>query len=377
MDKLLGNYADLAEKTAESCAYPGSFLAEEWHDPEVWRHLIRGKVFDLLAYTPPKRDLNARLISRSGRRGVQTERVAWDQPYGPPTEAYFLKPLEAQGKLPAVIALHDHGGFKYYGKEKLTALPEEPEILREFKARCYQGLSWATRLAERGYAVLVPDIFLWGSRRMIAEEVPPEFTQGLAGKTPGSYAYIEAYNTFCRDHETMIAKSLFMAGTTWTGVMLYETMRAVDYLFTRSDVDHSRIGCGGFSGGGEQAIYLTGMDERIKCSVCVCFMTTFAQTVKRNIQSHTWMFHLPHLANLMDFPDVAALSGGVPLLVQYGEQDPLFSDAGKQESREKLQKIYGKMGFPERYAGRFYAGGHQFDCAMQDDAFAWFDTWLR
>ncbi|MDR0562157.1 MAG: dienelactone hydrolase family protein [Spirochaetaceae bacterium] len=379
MDRLLGNYADLAERTADACRHPGSFLAEEWDDPAIWQRLIRGKVFELLSYNPPKRELNARLIRRFSYGGVQVELVAWDQPYGPPTEAYFLKPLETPPgvKLPAVAALHDHGGFKYYGKEKLTALPDEPEILREFKNRCYQGVSWATRLAKRGYGVLVPDIFLWGSRKMIAEEVPSDFTEALREKKPGSGAYIEAYHEFCRDYETIVAKSLFMAGTTWPGIMLYEDMRAIEYLASRGDVDRNRIACGGFSGGGEQTIYLAGLDSRISCAVCVCFMTTFAQTVRHNIQSHTWMFHLPHLAKLLDLPDLISLSGGIPVQVQYGQEDSLFADKGKQESHEKLRRIYEKIGRPERYEGRFYPGGHQFNIAMQDDAFMWFDRWLK
>ena len=118
------------------------------------------------------------------------------------------------------------------------------------------------------------------------------------------------------------------------------------------------------------------MDSRIKCSVCVCFMTTFAQTVRHNIPSHTWMFHLPGLSNLIDLPDLISLSGGNPLMVQYREQDHLFAIEGQRESHEKLGRIYNKMGRAELYNGRFYTGGHQFDAAMQDEAFDWFERWL-
>jgi dienelactone hydrolase len=285
--------------------------------------------------------------------------------------------VPAGKKLPVVAALHDHSGFKYYGKEKITALPEEQDILRELKIKTYEGHSWATRLAKRGYAVLAHDLFLWGSRKMIAEECTPRFTANMTGKEKGSREYIEAYHAFCKEHENLIAKSLFMAGTTWPGIMLYEDMRAIDYLLTRKDVDPDRIGCGGLSGGGERTIFLTGMDSRIKCSVCVCFMTTFAQTVKHNIPNHTWMYHLPHLSNLIDLPDLLSLSGGVPQMVQFREQDRLFSPEGMRKSNEKLIRIYRKMEKEELYSGRFFAGGHQFDTAMQDEAFGWFDRWLK
>ena len=380
MENFLGNYTAMAEKIANSCRYPHSFLADDWDDITIWQRLLRGKVFELLSYNPPRTALNPRTLKSFEFDGLQMELICWDQPFGPPTEAYFMKPVSSGKngeKLPVVVALHDHGDFKYYGKDKITAFPDEPQILRDFKATYYGGASWASRLAKHGYAVLAPDIFLWGSRRMIAEEVPIEFTAGLKEKEKGSNEYIEAYNVFTKEHETCIAKSLFMAGTTWPGIMLYEDMRAVDYLLTRDDIDSNRIGCGGLSGGGQQTIFLTGLDSRIKCSVCAGFMTTFAPMIKYNISSHTWMAHVPHLSNLIDLPDLISLSGGNPLLVQNDDQDELFSAEGQRESHKKLEQIFRKMGREEMYSGRFYPGGHQFSIRMQDEAFDWFDRWLK
>jgi dienelactone hydrolase len=377
MDKLLGNYTSLAETLADSCEYPFSYLHDEWKDPLVWQNIAGGRVFELLSYRPPACPLNPRRISAAEHEGLSVELVAWDQPLGPPTQAYFLKPLGIKGKLPAVLALHCHGGFKYYGKEKITAFPGEPEILKQSKARGYGGVSWASELAKRGYAVLAPDVFLWGSRRLEEPEVPANLAGIMEGKKDGTDDYIEAYNQLANEYESLVAKSLFMAGTTWPGVMLYDGMRAVDYLFTRDDVDRDRIGCGGLSGGGEQAIFLSALDRRIRCAVVSCFMTTFSETVKHNIHSHTWMFHLPHLANLMDLPDLASLSGGRPLMVQNGNEDPLFSSRGREESSRKLDRIYEKLGCPEKYSGRFYPGGHKFDLPMQEDAFCWYDRWLK
>ncbi len=46
----------------------------------------------------------------------------WQLPYGPPTEALFLKPKDATGPLPAILALHDHGGNKYFGHRKIAQM---------------------------------------------------------------------------------------------------------------------------------------------------------------------------------------------------------------------------------------------------------------
>src|SRR5918995_974498 len=57
--------------------------------------------------------------------GLHIEHLGWQLPYGPPTEALFLKPKEARGPLPAVLALHDHGGNKYFGTRKIAQMGDD------------------------------------------------------------------------------------------------------------------------------------------------------------------------------------------------------------------------------------------------------------
>jgi dienelactone hydrolase len=334
-------------------------------------------VYELLAYEPPDCPLDAAVNRVTERDGVVTELVSWAQPFGPRTEAFVVRPAGAVGRLPGVVALHDHSAFKYYGKEKLVEIEDEPPIMREFKQGTYGGVSWANELARRGFVVLVPDNFLWGSRKILPESVPDEFVEKLMRETPGSRAYIEAYNEFCAEYESLVAKTLFVSGTTWPGIMAWEDRRAVDYLLTRPDTDHDRLGCGGLSGGGLRTIYLAALDPRIRCAVCAGFMSTVREMIPGIVRWHTWMFHVPHLAPLMDLPDVASLHGPSPLMVQCDSDDPLWTLVGQQQADEKLGKIYARMGAPECYRGLFYPGPHKFDLPMQKDAFAWFERWLK
>jgi dienelactone hydrolase len=71
---------------------------------------------------------------------------------------------------------------------------------------------------------------------------------------------------FAAEHEHLVAKSLFCAGTTWPGVFLAEDRRALDYLCSRPDVNASKVGCCGLSGGGLRTVYLAGNDDRIACA---------------------------------------------------------------------------------------------------------------
>jgi hypothetical protein len=377
MKPVLGTYHGLAAWQESRCRRPLSLLDERWTDVESWRTQARAKVFELLAYEPPDCPLNAEVHGSADRGGIVTELVSWAQPFGPRTEAFVVRPSVTAGRFPAVVALHDHSAFKYYGKEKLVALENEPPILQEFKKGTYGGVSWANELAKRGFLVVVPDNFLWGSRKILPDSVPEEFVRNVVKETPGSRSYIEAYNEFCAEYETLVAKTLFASGTTWTGIMAWEDRRAVDYLLTRPDTDPDKMGCGGLSGGGLRTIYLAALDPRIRCAVCAGFMSTIGEMLPAIVRWHTWMFHVPHLSALMDLPDLASLHGPSPLLVQGDHDDELWTLAGQEQADEKLKAVYSRMGAPDCYQGLMYPGPHKFDLPMQKDAFDWFERWLQ
>ncbi|MEM2145480.1 MAG: hypothetical protein QW279_08960 [Candidatus Jordarchaeaceae archaeon] len=346
---------------------------------DIWRTRARAKVFELLAFDPPSIPLNATIDARYEVDGVVSEEISYDMPYGPRTRGFFLYPKDRKRgeKLPAVIALHDHGGFKYFGKEKITAIPNEPPILCDFKSECYGGRSWATELSKRGFAVLVVDAFLFGSRKIPVESLNEDFQRRFKDFELGSREYIMEYNRLAAELEHIIAKTVFAAGSTWPGIFTYEDRRSIDYLLTRPEVDPSRIGCGGLSGGGLRTIFLAGLDSRIKCAVCIGFMSTFREMLKNHIKCHTWMLYVPYLSRYLDMPDLISLHAPAPLMVQYNMDDELYTLEGQRKADEKLKQIYAKMGFSNNYYGKFYPGPHKFDVEMQEDAFNWFERWLK
>src|SRR5437762_12588808 len=84
--------------------------------------------------------------------------------------AFVLIPKNAKLPAPGIVALHDHGGFYIWGKEKLVATGREHLHLTEFKQGAYAGKSIASELARQGYVVLVIDMFYWGERRMLLDD---------------------------------------------------------------------------------------------------------------------------------------------------------------------------------------------------------------
>jgi hypothetical protein len=75
--------------------------------------------------------------------GVRIEELSWQLPYGRPTEALVLRPLNAVGRLPGVLAFHDHGGNKYFGKAKITRTSDQQHPLIEAHQNdYYEGVAW-------------------------------------------------------------------------------------------------------------------------------------------------------------------------------------------------------------------------------------------
>jgi dienelactone hydrolase len=275
------------------------------------------------------------------------------------------------------MALHDHGGNKYFGTRKIAQMGDDLHPIMRRHRDYYGGVSWANELAKRGYVVLVHDTFAFASRRVRAGDLPAAIKGPPKEVDPESEAEIEAYNQFAAQHEHLMAKSLFCAGTTWPGVFLAEDRRALDYLCSRSDVDTERIGCAGLSGGGLRTVYLAGTDDRIACACCVGMMTTWRDYLLNKCYTHTWMIYIPGLPPDLDYPEVLGLRVPRPTLVLNDTEDQLFTMPEMKRADRILGEVFAKARAADRYKCSYYPGGHKFDRPMQAEAFAWFDRWLK
>jgi dienelactone hydrolase len=374
---MLGAYGDWAAQTMQDPPRL-SFRQPMYANVDAWRSVARARFRELLLAPGGATTPVASVQHKLEYDGLAIEHVQWQLPYGPPTEALVLKPAGARGRLPGVVALHDHGGNKYFGLRKITRMSKDPHpLMIKHQAGYYSGRAWANELARNGYVVLVHDTFTFGSRRMRLADLPNAIRRDLVEANPEAEDEIVRYNQFAAGHEHLIAKSLFSAGLTWPGVFVFDDQRAVDYLASRPDVDATRIGCGGLSGGGLRTVMLTGADERIRCSCCVGMMTTWRDYLLNKSYTHTWMCYVPGLPRDLDYPEVLGLAAPNPVLVLNNRQDQLFTMPEMERADRILTEVYKKAGASERYKASFYDGPHKFDADMQKEAFAWFDRWLK
>ena len=172
----LGIYSDLV--TAAPAQRPQPPLARPGQATQQ-------KILDALGFSVgDEAPQDVRVERRWVKDGVLGEEISWWVGYGPRTRAWLLKPAGVTGPRPGLVALHDHGAFKYFGKEKIAEGPETPDpTIMVHYHQYYADRPYANALAREGFVVLVHDTFLWSSRRMPLETIPEE-TRQIAATYP-------------------------------------------------------------------------------------------------------------------------------------------------------------------------------------------------
>jgi dienelactone hydrolase len=345
-----------------------SYLNPRFRSLPRWRRAARRRLLELLHYDPPPVDPRPMMIERVDAGDHYREHIEFQTTPELRVPAHVLAPKGLKGRAPAIVALHDHGGFYLWGREKLLDLPGEHPALTDFKRQYYAGRSIATDLVRQGYVVLVIDMFYWGERRMLLDSDAADWRE----RPPTiSRERISQFNSRAGESEQLVGRSIYTAGFTWPGVIFHDDMRAVDYLLTRPEVDPGRIGCVGLSVGGFRSCHLAALDDRVKAAVVVGWMTSFPWQLRRHIRwtiGHTML--VPGLYREMDYPDVASLAAPKPLLVINGRKDRLFHPDGVEAAFDRLRRCYAKAGAPERCQTRWYDTPHEFNTEMQAEAWA-------
>jgi dienelactone hydrolase len=218
----------------------------------------------------------------------------------------------------------------------------------------------------------VHDTFSWVSRRF-----------DLSRPTPRLAALLDAQSALWRQqgirptdderfdlasalHEDTLAKAAGALGQTFAGAVLYDDLVAFEVLATYEGTDAAHLGTFGFSGGGGRSLLLAALQHRITACVVSCMMATFDSLVPKELDTHSWLLHVPGLWSLMDWPELTAL-GQARFLVQYRTDDELFPRSGMDAAHDQLLRLHAGT---TRYRGSFVPGGHAFDAAMQDAAWA-------
>ena len=159
------------------------FLIEKIKHPKADRSFINEKYIDLQQWASETREWVTRLLCYSPETVPFDPVITEEEDYGSYTRkklyfytakdckvpAYLLVPKNLTKPAPAIVALHDHSGRYYYGKEKIVDHKEDMAMLDWFQEYRYGGRGYASALAEKGYIVMIIDAVGFGERGPITE----------------------------------------------------------------------------------------------------------------------------------------------------------------------------------------------------------------
>lgn len=241
----------------------------------------RKQLFRLLGDLPDRRPISVETLRIEEREENIVETLLLDLNGHEKVPAYFVKPKKTEGPCPAVLFQHSHGGQYDRGKSELI---EGADYLK--------APSFSDELTSLGYGVLAIDHWGFGDRR---------------GKA-----------------ESEIFKEMLLTGKVMWGMMIYDSLSALDYMQSRSDVQPDRIGTIGMSMGGLLAWWTAALDDRIKVCVDLCSQVDHHVLIKtQNLDRHGFYYYVPSLAKHFSASEIQSLIAPRPHLSLVGVHDRL------------------------------------------------------
>ena len=243
--------------------------------------------------------------------------------------AYVLLPDRVRPPMPTVICIPGHGrgvddivGIDEAGHDRV----DKPGYQHDF----------AIQVAEAGMAAVAIEPMAFGCRRD-----PLNAAKGLSQKG-------------CEP----VAGGALLLGETLIGWRVWDVLRTVDYIATRPELDASRVGCMGISGGGTATLFSAALEPRIRAAMVSGYLNTFRDSI--GSLAHCVDNYVPGILNWAEMSDVGGLVAPRPLFVESGEKDNIFPIAASIESFKQVREIYGVFGAADAVEHEVFPGEHSF-----------------
>lgn len=296
----------------------------------------RRALYRLLGALPP-RHRSIRVVSRQieTHRDYVLEHLRLDLNGEQLVPALFAKPRDhTMRRWPAILYNHSHGGRYKIGKDEL--FHPKPYMLRP---------GYGPALLAQGYAVLAIDHWVFGERATRSE--------------------------------MDVFKEMLWHGRVLWGAMVYDSLRAMDYLASRPDIDDHRLGTLGMSMGSTMAQWVAALDPRIKVCVDICCLTDYDALIENDgLSEHSIYYYVPGLLKNFTAAQINALIAPRPHLSLAGWRDPLTPVRGLRRINRELRQVYRAMGAPQAWQLKTYPVAHQETPDMRRRALDWLQRWL-
>jgi hypothetical protein len=327
------------------------FAAETVAAWSTWRGDLRDRLRELLGLermraAPPA----ARLTETIELDGYRRERVEIDTEPGVTMPLYVLIPAGLKGTAPPVLAPHGHlSGGKYAVAGRRDIAPELAQTIEQ------HNYDYGVQAVRRGFVVFCPDARGMGERR-------ERYVDDAAHLLSNSCSYL--------------AHMGLPLGLTVAGMWTWDLMVLAGYALSRPETAGEKLGCIGLSGGGLQTLYLAALDDRVACAVISGYFYGVDDSLLE-MSGNCDCNYVPHLWEVADMGDIAALVAPRPLLIESARQDPLNGPRGIDNVLEQYavtERAYRLTGAAHRLKHDVFDGGHMWHGMASLD---WLDQWLR
>ena len=300
-----------------------TFRARTKSQAAAWQRSLRTKLRELVGGFPEKREpLRAETLEIREFPNYKREKFIFESRPGVGVLGYLLTPTAERLPMASVICLPGHGR----GVDDIVGI--DPPV-------SYQK-NFALQAVEHGLAAVAIEPMAFGYRR-------DPLTRS---KGPAAYA--------CQP----VAGSALLLGETMLGWRVFDVMRTIDWIQTRSELDPARVGCMGISGGGTSTLFAAALEPRIRAAMVSGYLNTFRASIMS--LSHCMDNYVPGILQWAEMYDVAGLIAPRPVFFEGGDRDPIFPVEAARESFTRVKNIYEVFGASDSAQQEIFEGEHEF-----------------
>ncbi len=317
-EKLIQSLDDLATKQLAQRAQTIAKIQTR-AEAEKRKDLVRRKILDLIGGIPAHQGpVAVKQFGTVAGEGFRIEKLAYESLPGFWVTANLYAPLEGLGPFPAVLLAPGHEAT---GKQS--------------------QYSFGVNFARNGVIALAIDPLGQGERLQYFD---PEKKASIIGGSTGEHG------------EANIPAML--AGQNIARYFINDSMRGIDYLIARPDVDPKRIGALGCSGGGTSTAFLGALDPRLSVLGVACYITSFPQLLPSPTGAQEAEQSIPHFIEQgLDFGDWVESFAPKPYAIISTTND-MFPFEGARETYEEAKRIYSVYGSQDNLKWITGPGGH-------------------
>ncbi len=278
---------------------------------EAYRDAVRRKIRRAFGVRPAKTPLNARVTGVVEEPGLRIEKVIFESRPGCLVTANLYLPERARRPLPGVVGACGHSA--------------EGKAAANYQAFCRE-------LVAGGFVALIYDPFNQGERDQY---------YGLSRDATARRGPVPAHNN--------MGKQLELLGESFAMWRAWDGIRALDYLLTREEVDASRVGVTGNSGGGTLSTWLWALEDRFTMAAPSCFLTTYRANFENELPQDAEQYPHGILGMGLEMGDFVIARAPQPAIL-IGQRYCYFDHRGLEETYEEVRRIYRLLGAEERVA---------------------------